>query len=101
MVTTAELAIIIRAQAQQARAGLAGVQGRLEHMGAAAMKAGAALSAAVTLPLIGLGVASAKAASDLEEARNAMAVTFGQSAAIVEAFVEKEAARFNLSKRAA
>jgi len=52
---------------------------KLNKFGDRAKKVGKSLTTFVTAPLVGLGVAGVKAASDLEESLNAVNVVFGDS----------------------
>lgn len=96
----AQLQIVISA-ADKASSTIGGLRGKLQNFAGRAKEWGTKLSAGVTLPVAALGVASVKAASDLEEAINKANVTFGKSAGIVAAFAQDSADKFGISKRAA
>ena len=61
----------------------------MQNMGRRMQSIGTTMSAAVTLPLVGIGVASTKMAADAEEAANKFAVVMGDSADRVNARFEK------------
>lgn len=63
-------------------------------------KVGKNLTKFVTLPLIGIGVASIKAASDLGESINAVNVVFGDAADAIHEFGEVSAESVGLSQNA-
>ena len=61
-------------------------EGGLSSFGAAATRVGAGLTAAVTLPILGVGAASLKMAMDAEETKNLFDVSFGDMAAKADAW---------------
>lgn len=63
--------------------------------------AGKAMTLGLTLPLAAAGVASIKAASDLQEAQNKSTVVFGRWSKDVGRFADSSAKGFGLSERAA
>lgn len=68
---------------------------------AAAQDFGRNLTAGVSLPLAGVGIAATKFASDLGEVQSKVSVVFGEAAGDVEAFAAEAATAYGLSERAA
>jgi hypothetical protein len=62
---------------------------------------GRTLSTAITLPVLGLGVASAKLASDFEESLNKVNVAFGQSSEVIEDFAKTTLDSFGIAEGSA
>ena len=62
---------------------------------------GSSLTTNVTLPVLGLGAASVKLASDLEESMNKVRVSFGDSAKVIEDFSETTLMSFGIAKGSA
>lgn len=62
---------------------------------------GMGLSAAVTLPIIGVGVASISAASNVEESLNKVRVVFDESSPAVENFANTAASSLGMSEQSA
>src|SRR6056297_1715614 len=73
---------------------------KLNKFGDRAKKVGKSLTTFLTAPLVGLGVAGVKAASDLEESLNAVNVVFGDSSDIINQFGENAAENVGLSQAA-
>lgn len=80
-----------KAMAAKMEKALAPVRDKLQAIGAS-------LSARVTLPIVGLGVASVKAASDVEEMESKFNVVFGSLSGSVAAWAEEHAKAVNRSK---
>lgn len=74
---------------------------KLESFGKAATKLGIGLTAGVTVPLVGIGLASINAASDLGESLNKVGVVFGESAIEIEAWSKTAASSFGISQQGA
>lgn len=62
-------------------------QAKLEKFGQAATKLGTALSAALTLPIVGLGAASIKAFGDIQALKNGLTAVTGSADAAATQFV--------------
>jgi hypothetical protein len=95
--TSDVLRILLTGDSRGLVAAFRDAQGAAEKMSVA----GRALTQSVTLPLVGLGLASVNAASDLNEAASKVDVVFGESAASVAAFAETTTEAFGISERAA
>jgi len=67
MATVANLDVRIGADIQSFQSGMAKVEGQLKQVGSNLRNVGRTLSTAITLPLLGIGGAAVKAASDVEE----------------------------------
>ena len=92
---------IRKAEAQVKRLGRA-----FDDVGRKAQRIGRQLATFVTLPIIAIGVASVKTASDIQEMQNLFAVTFGSAADDVEEWAKRTAkatnrSRFELQRTAA
>ncbi len=74
---------------------------RVSDIGAGLQSAGRGMTAGVTLPIIGAGVAAIAAGSDLEETVNKVNVVFGESAAEVQAWAETAATSLGQSRQQA
>jgi hypothetical protein len=74
------------------------VTSSLDKIGGALTSAGQKMTGAVTLPILGMGGASIKAASDLEESMNAVDVVFGAASDTVLAFGETAAESAGLAR---
>lgn len=74
---------------------------KLQSIGGKMESVGKELTTKVTLPLVALGTACVKAASDFEENLNKINVAFGDSADIVKDWAETATDSFGLSKNAA
>jgi hypothetical protein len=72
---------------------LTGITAKAKQMRTAFLAVGGAAT--------GLGIASIKFASDLDEAANKAAVTFGEAAGLVQDFAKTSATQFGISERAA
>ncbi|MFN3552948.1 MAG: hypothetical protein ACK4UL_07540 [Novosphingobium meiothermophilum] len=68
---------------------IARIEGRFSGIAAAAGKAGAAASVAVTAPLVAFGRQAFIAAMDAEELKSAFHVTFGANGAMMEAWAQR------------
>ncbi len=92
---------IKKAESQTRRLGRA-----FDDVGRKAQRIGKQLSLFVTLPIIAIGVASVKTASDIQEMQNLFSVTFGSAADDVEDWAKRTAtatnrSRFDLQRTAA
>jgi len=67
MATVAQLDVRIGADIQSFQSGMAKVEGQLKQVGSNLRNVGRTLSTAITLPILGIGGAAVKAASDVEE----------------------------------
>jgi len=74
---------------------------KLNKVGEGMKSVGKNMTAAVTLPILGIGVASINAASDLDESRSKVQVVFGDQAAAVEDFASRAAEALGMSEEAA
>lgn len=86
MATLATLVVRLTADAAQFEKTIDGAQSKMASVSKGLLKTGGLMTAGVTAPLIGAGVAAVNAASDLEEAGNAARVVFGDAAEDVIAF---------------
>ena len=68
------------------------------NIGAAMTRAGAAMTAGLTLPIVGAGIAATKMAVDLQESQNAVNVVFGESAEIISQYGDTVAQTAGLSQ---
>ncbi|MGH7341915.1 MAG: hypothetical protein ACREKH_15600, partial [Candidatus Rokuibacteriota bacterium] len=107
MATLAELLVKVGVDAKGVDAGIdkaeRKVQGfatRMSRTGDSLIRTGTKLSLFVTAPIVGLGVAAANAASDLNESMNAIRVVFGPASRAIEAFGRTSAQTVGLSTRA-
>jgi hypothetical protein len=73
----------------------------LQNIGACMQKAGGVMTAAVTGPLLALGVASIDAASDFEESLNKVRVVFGDASDSIVEFSETAAENLGISEQQA
>ena len=73
----------------------------LGSLGKSMQRTGAVMTAGVTVPLVGIGLASIDMASDVEEASNKIDVIFGGMAGSVKGFSDTAASELGLSKKAA
>ena len=64
--------------------GVEGASKKMQNVGGSMMKVGAGMTAGLTLPIMGAGVAMAKGAATLEDSMNAVNVVFGDSAKVIE-----------------
>ena len=83
---------------QQATAAGAGIGRALGNAGAKMKSVGDKLAIGVTTPIIGLGVAAAKLASDLNESLNKIDVAFGKDANKVKAWSNTTLKSFGIAK---
>ncbi len=84
---------IKKAEAQTRRLGRV-----FDDVGRKAVNIGKQLSAFVSLPILAIGVASVKTASDIQEMQNLFDVTFGDAADGVEEWADRTAKATNRSK---
>lgn len=85
----------------EAQSTLSDVGGKIRQIGDNIRQAGQGMTAAVTLPILGVATASVKMASDLSESSNKVDVIFGKSAAAVKAWAESSATALGVSKQEA
>ncbi len=101
MTTLATLLVKLTADTSEFSTRLEAAGKLAEKVGKGLSSAGKTLTAAVTLPLIGMGVASVNAASDLEESMSKVNVVFGDSAEAVVDFSKTTAGAMGVSQQAA
>ena len=77
---------------------LATAQSNLQGFGSAALKVGAGLTAALTLPILGVGGASIKMAMDAIESENLFEVSFGKMADSARRWSEDLSGRLGLNQ---
>ena len=87
-------------QADVAKAGKT-AESTLAKVGKKMQGVGKTMTAAVTLPILGIGAATIMMASDMEESRSKVRVVFGDSAAAVEEFAKSAASNLGMSESAA
>lgn len=80
---------------------LGNIGNKLQGLGKKTAAIGAGLTAGVTTPILGLGLAAFNAASDLEESMSKVNVVFGDSADSVIAFSETAATNLGQSRQEA
>jgi len=80
---------------------LASLAAASKSFGDDAVRLGKSVSLNVSLPILAVGVASVKAASDLEESQSKMQVVFAESAGKIKKWASDSAQSFGLSKAAA
>ena len=73
----------------------------LNRFGGSLKKTGRNLTTSITLPVLGLGVASAKLASDFEESLNKVNVAFGHSSEIIQDFAKTTLDSFGIAEGSA
>lgn len=98
-----EIAILVKAR-DQASAVLAGVREKAGAMGdafTAAAKVVVIAGAAITAAVVTLGIVAVKAASDLNESQNKVAVVFGQSAKVIQDWAKTAAESLGISQQKA
>ena len=76
----AELLVTVGADISGLQAGMARVTGAIEHAGQQATRVGGTLSAGITAPLLGIGVAAVAAASDFQSNMNTLQAVSGATA---------------------
>jgi phage-related protein len=74
---------------------------KLSSFGASMMKTGTIMSAAVTLPIVAMGLASVKAASDLQETLNKVDVSFKDQARTVREWANTSVTSMGLARQSA
>jgi hypothetical protein len=72
-----------------------------KSFGEKVQKVGAEMTKFVTLPILGMGAASIKLASDLEETNNKVSVAFGKSASIIEDWSETSIEKMGMAAQTA
>ncbi len=77
------------------------VQSSMQRIGGTMTKVGVGLSAAVTVPIVGMAVSSVKAASDLAESASKVGVVFEGNAEQVKNFASTAATQLGISEQAA
>lgn len=85
-------------QAESAGDSMSGLADRAGAVGKRMQSTGRTLALGVTLPLVGVGAASVKAASDVEEMQSKMSVVFGDLEGDIRAWSETQAEATNRSK---
>lgn len=73
----------------------------LKRFGNQMKQTGRSLSTNITLPVLGLGVASAKLASDFEESLNKVNVAFGHSSIVIQDFAKTTLKSFGIAEGSA
>lgn len=84
-ITAARLMVVLGGDTSGAEKALSSVSNRLDAFGDSAMQVGRNLSAWVTAPLVGLGVAAAKTAADFDKNMNVLRATSGATAQEMDA----------------
>jgi len=104
MATTFDLSVIFRA-IDKLSTPMKNMQGKLDKFSDRAKKIGESvanvgrkMTTSITLPIIGLGVAMIKTASDMEEAINKVDVAFGDSAKSVKIWSETTLENFGIAQ---
>ncbi len=97
MTTIAELVVKITGDASGFNQTAGNVNQSAANLGRSATRAGIGLTAGLTLPIVGLGVAAVSASSDLEESINAANVVFGDANATILEFGENAATAVGLA----
>ena len=71
---------------------------KMQAIGSELSAAGRGMTTKVTLPILGIGVAATKMASDLEESVNAVNVVFGEAGEAIHAYGETSATAVGLAR---
>lgn len=98
MVDLGALKAKITIDKQQAEKDVKSFQQTMNEAGKKMQDIGGKLTTAVTLPIIGIGTAAVKTASDISENLNKMNATFNESADVVEAWSDTSAKEFGIAK---
>ncbi len=93
--------IEIVASTSKALKEIQGLKGHVEKVGQSMRKAGLALTAGVTVPMMGMAWKAVQAASDLEEATNKLRVVFGDAADELERMLADAPQRLAMARDAA
>ena len=101
MTVLSQLQVLLTLDADEYAADIKRAQRETMKWGRKMERLGKTLSLSVTAPLVAMGGASVKAASDLNEAMNKVEVVFGDAAGEVKAFGSTSARSVGLSARAA
>lgn len=101
MATLATLTVKVIGDTSDFNNKMNGAQSTTQNVVGSLRKTGTILTAAVTAPLVGMGVSAVNAASDLEESMNKVNVVFGENANAIKGFVSTSAESLGLSKQAA
>lgn len=80
---------------------LSGASSKLQATGAAMTATGMQMTAGITAPIVGAGVAAVKMASDLNESMNKVDVVFGANAAQIQTWAQGAAKGFGQSRQQA
>lgn len=96
-----KLIVKIATDAADFSSGLDSAQSKLVAVGQKMTSVGKEMTLAITTPLLAMGGAAIKAASDLDESRNKVAVVFGDWAGDVEMFAGNAAKSLGQSKQQA
>jgi hypothetical protein len=83
---------------KQGKAGMMSLADMGEQVGAGLKRAGQAMTVGLTLPILAMGAASIKAASDFEETKNKAVVVFGEMADSVVSNANRAAVSMGISK---
>jgi len=87
-------------QADVAKAGKT-AEATLAKVGKGMKSVGKTMTAAVTLPILGIGAASIAAASDFQESQSKVRVVFGDSAGAIEDYAKTAAVNLGMSENSA
>ena len=98
MVDLGALKAKITIDKQQAEKDVKSFQKTMNEAGKKMQDIGGKLTTAVTLPIIGIGTAAVKTASDISENLNKMNATFNESADVVEQWSDTSAREFGIAK---
>ncbi len=101
MTVLSQLQVLLTLDADEYAADIKRAQRETMKWGKKMERLGKTMSLSVTAPLVAMGGASVKAASDLNEAMNKVEVVFGDAAGEVKAFGRTSARSVGLSARAA
>lgn len=88
----------VQSEAQNTESKLSSFSSKVNSIGQGMADFGTKMSAKVSLPIIGLGVASAKLASDFNESLNKVNVAFGNSASQVEDWSKTTLKNFGIAQ---
>jgi hypothetical protein len=100
-VDVAKLRVVIDGDSKGAEQALEKTSRSVKDTGKKMMMSGAMMTAGVTVPLAGIGIAAFNAASDLSESQSKVQVVFGESAASIEAFAKTAATNLGMSQQQA
>lgn len=101
MTTLAKLVVKLITDVSEFEAGMKNAAKKMDKIGQTMTSIGTGMTVGLTLPLLAVGAASIKMASDLNESMNKVDVVFGDSAGVVRDFSKTSAKSLGMSQNAA